>query len=85
MNAFTTHDMKKMVNGWLRDHYYGVKQEERPEVVHGSLLDTLLILDDANDELIAEHGMSSVCDQVTDIYRATYNLVKMAEKGGWNA
>lgn len=82
MNAFSTHDMKKMVNDWLRDHYYGLKQEERPEVVPGSLLDTLLILDAANDELIAELGTSSVCDQVTDIYRAMYNLVKMAEKGG---
>ena len=85
MDAHTTNDMKRRVNSWLSDHYYDLKPEERPEIVTGSLLETLIILDYANDELIAEHGTPSVCDQVTDIYRAMYNLVKMAEKGGWNA
>ena len=85
MRDITVSDKKKRVASWLNDHYWKFKMEERPEVVPGSILHTILILDAACDELLGDHGTASVCDQVTDIYLAMYNLVKLAEKGGWNA
>lgn len=89
MRDISIADKKKRVKAWLNDHYWGFKMDDRPEVIPGSMLHTLLLLDNTLDEIIGEcctcHSESFLFDQRTDIYLAMYNLVKMAEKGGWNA
>lgn len=88
MRDISIADKKKRVKAWLNDNYWGFKMDDRPEVVPGSLLHTLLLLDNTLDEIVGEcytcHSESFLFDQRTDIYLAMYNLVLMAEKRSTN-
>lgn len=88
MRDISIADKKKRVKAWLNDNYWGFKMDDRPEVVPGSLLHTLLLLDNTLDEILGEccscHSERFLSDQRTDICLAMYNLVLMAEKGSAN-